>query len=167
MIGTLALVRLLARRCDLPVIAAGGVMDGAGLAAALALGACGVQMGTAFLPTEECGAPESHKEALFERTDAGTTLTRAFSGRSARSIENGYIRRAHASVQPLLPFPMQNKATGPMRAAATRQGNGDYMSLWAGQAYALSQRAKAAELVDRIVDEYDAASQALMRAMRG
>lgn len=167
MIGTLALVRLLARRCDLPVIAAGGVMDGAGLAAALALGACGVQMGTAFLPTEECGAPESHKEALFERTDAGTTLTRAFSGRSARSIENGYTRRAHASGQPLLPFPMQNKATGPMRAAAARQGNGDYMSLWAGQAYALSQRAKAAELVDRIVDEYDDASQALMRAMRG
>lgn len=167
MIGTFALVRLLVRRCGLPVIAAGGIMDGAGLAAALALGACGVQMGTAFLPTEESGAPEAHKQALFERTDAGTTLTRAFSGRSARSIENHYIRHAHATAQPVLPFPVQNKATGPMRAAAARLGRGDYMSLWAGQAYALSHRAKAAELVDRIVDEYDAATQALIRAMRG
>lgn len=167
MIGTFALVRLLVQRCGLPVIAAGGIMDGAGLAAALALGACGVQMGTAFVPTEESGAPEAHKHALFDRPHAGTTLTRAFSGRSARSIENDYIRHAHATAQPLLPFPLQNKATGPMRAAAARLGKDDYMSLWAGQAYALSQRANAAELVDRIVDEYDAATQALIRSMRG
>lgn len=167
MIGTFALVRLLVQRCALPVIAAGGIMDGAGLAAALALGACGVQMGTAFLPADESGAPEVHKQALFERADAGTTLTRAFSGRSARSIENRYIRRAQATAQPVLPFPIQNKATGPMRAAAARLGKGDYMSLWAGQAYALSHRAKAGELVDRIVAEYDTATQALLRAMRG
>lgn len=167
MIGTFALVRLLVKRCALPVIAAGGIMDGAGLAAALALGACGVQMGTAFLPTEESGAPEAHKQALFDRADAGTTLTRAFSGRSARSIGNDYIRRSQATNQSLLPFPLQNKATGAMRAAASRQGKSDFMSLWAGQAYALSQRAKAAELVDRIVADYDAATQALIQAMRG
>lgn len=167
MIGTLGLVRLLVRRCRLPVIAAGGIMDGEGLAAALALGACAVQMGTAFLPADECGAPDAHKQALFERADAGTTLTRAFSGRPARAIRNAYIERAHADRIPLLPFPIQNKATGPMRAAAARQGDGDYLSLWAGQAYGLSRRGSAAQIVARIVAEYDAATQALVRAARG
>jgi len=164
MIGTAALVRLIARNCALPVVAAGGIMDGAGLAAALALGACGAQLGTAFLPVEESGAAEVHKRALFERSDAGTTITRAFSGRPARSIRNAFVDRAEAERLPVLPFPIQNKATGPLRAAAARQGNADYVSLWAGQAYPLARRMSAAELVHAIAAEYHEAARALIRA---
>jgi nitronate monooxygenase len=167
MIGTLALTRTLVRNCSVPIVAAGGIMDGAGIAAALALGACGVQMGTAFLPVQESGAPDVHKRALFEHADAQTTITRAFSGRPARGIRNAFIRHAEASAMPLLPFPVQNKATGPLRAAAAKQGNSDYVSLWAGQAYTLARRMSAAELVRTLVAEYDDASQALVKAARG
>ncbi|MPZ45468.1 MAG: DUF561 domain-containing protein [Betaproteobacteria bacterium] len=167
MIGTLALVRTLVRNCSVPIVAAGGIMDGAGLAAALALGACGAQMGTAFLAVKESGASELHKRALFEHADAATTITRAFSGRPARGIRNAFIARAEADNIPLLPFPVQNKATGPLRAAAAKQNNPDYVSLWAGQAYTLARRMGAAELVRTIVAEYDEASQNLVKAARG
>lgn len=167
MLGTLALVRLLVRNCTVPVVAAGGIMDGEGLAAVVALGACGAQMGTAFLPVAESGASETHKQALFELSSAGTTITRAFSGRPARGIRNRYVERAGSAGFPLLPFPIQNKATGPMRAAAGRQGNADYMSLWAGQAYPLARKLTAQELVIRIAEEYERAMQRLLKAVRG
>jgi nitronate monooxygenase len=150
MIGTLALVRTIVRSCSIPVVAAGGIMDGAGLAAVLALGACGAQIGTAFLPVDESGAPEVHKQSLFDAAMPETVLTRAFSGRPARGIRNAFIRRAEAGDFPILPFPVQNKATGPLRAAAARQGNPDYVSLWAGQGYALSRRLSAAALIEKI-----------------
>jgi nitronate monooxygenase len=167
MIGTLALVRTLVRNCSVPIVAAGGIMDGAGLAAVLALGACGAQMGTAFLPVTESGASDIHKRALFEHADAATTITRAFSGRAARGIRNAFIAHAEKENIPLLPFPVQNKATGPLRAAAAKQDNPDYVSLWAGQAYTLSRRMSAAELVRTVVAEYDEASQNLVKAARG
>lgn len=167
MIGTLALVRSIARHCSLPVVAAGGIMDGAGLAAVLALGACGAQMGTAFLTAAESGAPETHKQALFDPAGHSTTITRAFSGRPARGIRNAYIRHAESSDFPILPFPIQNKATGPLRAAAARQNNPDYVSLWAGQAYTLARRMHAGELVHAIAEECEQATQALVRATRG
>ena len=167
MIGTLALVRTLVRNCSVPIVAAGGIMDGAGLAAALALGACGAQMGTAFLPVTESGAPEVHKRALFEHADGLTAVTRAFSGRPARGIRNAFIRRAETENIPILPFPVQNKATGPLRAAAAKQGNPDYVSLWAGQAYSLARRMSAGDLVRTIVAEYDEAAQNVVKAARG
>jgi len=167
MLGTMALVRLIARNCTIPVVAAGGIMDGEGLAAAIALGACGAQMGTAFLPVEESGAPQTHQQSLFELGSAGTTITRAFSGRPARGIRNRYIENTNSPDFPLLPFPIQNKATGPMRAAAGKQGNGDYMSLWAGQAYSLARKMSAQALVIRIAEEYETAMQRLMKAVRG
>jgi nitronate monooxygenase len=167
MIGTLALVRTLVRNCSVPIVAAGGIMDGAGLAAVLALGACGAQMGTAFLAVTESGASEVHKRALFEHADAATTITRAFSGRAARGIRNAFVAHAEKQNIPLLPFPVQNKATGPLRAAAAKQNNPDYVSLWAGQAYTLSRRMSAAELVRTVVAEYDEASQNLVKAARG
>jgi nitronate monooxygenase len=142
-------------------------MDGAGLAAVLALGACGAQIGTAFLTVDESGAPDVHKQALFDASDSATTITRAFSGRPARGIRNAYIRRAEAGDFPILPFPIQNKATGPLRAAAAKQGNADYVSLWAGQAYTLARKMSAGELVAAIVEEYDEAAQELIRAARG
>lgn len=167
MLGTLALVRLVVRHCRVPVVAAGGIMDGEGLAAAIALGACGTQMGTAFLAVDESGAPAAHREALFEAPRAGTAITRAFSGRPARGIRNAYIERTSAPGHPLLPFPIQNKATGPMRAAAARAGMRDYMSLWAGQAYALARRGSAEALVTQVAAEYEAAMRRLLEAVRG
>ena len=167
MIGTLALVRTISRSCSIPVVAAVGIMDGAGLAAVLALGACGAQIGTAFLPVAESGAPDVHKQSLFDGAAPGTAVTRAFSGRPARGIRNAYIRRAESGDFPILPFPMQNKATGPLRAAAAKQGNPDYVSLWAGQAYTLARKLTAGQLVERIAEEYDEAAQELMRAARG
>jgi nitronate monooxygenase len=131
------------------------------------LGACAVQMGTAFLPVDESGAPEVHKRALFEHADGATTITRAFSGRPARGIRNAFIRRAESENMPILPFPVQNKATGPLRAAAARQNNPDYVSLWAGQAYTLARRMGAAELVRTIAEEYEDASQRLIKSIRG
>ena len=167
MIGTLALVRTLVRNCSIPIVAAGGIMDGAGLAAVLALGACGAQMGTAFLPVTESGASDIHKRALFEHADATTTITRAFSGRAARGIRNAFTSHAQKENIALLPFPVQNKATGPLRAAAAKQNNPDYVSLWAGQAYTLSRRMSAAELVRTVVAEYDETAQNLVKAARG
>jgi nitronate monooxygenase len=167
MIGTLALVRTIARHCSIPVIAAGGIMDGAGLAAVLALGACGAQMGTAFLTADESGTSDIHKQALLDPGQEGTTVTRAFSGRSARGIRNAYIRRAEVEQFPILPFPLQNKATGALRAASAKQHNPDFVSLWAGQAYSLSRKMSAGELVAKIVEEYDETSQELIRAARG
>ena len=167
MIGTLALVRTITRSCSIPVVAAGGIMDGAGLAAVLALGACGAQIGTAFLPVDESGAPDVHKRSLFDSSDAATAVTSAFSGRPARGIRNAYIQQAEADRFPILPFPVQNRATGPLRAAAAKQGNRDYLSLWAGQAYSLARKMSAGELVETIAAEYDEAAQELIRAARG
>lgn len=167
MLGTMALVRLIVRNCDVPVVAAGGIMDGEGLAAAIALGACGAQVGTAFLAVAESGAPEAHKQSLFDLAGAGTTITRAFSGRPARGIRNRYIEQTNGAGFPVLPFPIQNKATGPMRAAAGKQGNGDYMSLWAGQAYGLARKSTAQALVTSIAEEYETAMQRLLKSVRG
>ena len=167
MIGTLALVRSIARNCSIPIVAAGGIMDGAGLAAVLALGASGAQIGTAFLTVDESGAPDVHKQALLDASGPGTTITRAFSGRPARGIRNAYIRRSESGDFPILPFPLQNKATGPLRAAAAKQGNPDYVSLWAGQAYTLARQMTAGALVEKIAEEYDEAAQELIRAARG
>lgn len=167
MIGTLALTRLLVRNCRVPIVAAGGIVDGAGIAAVIALGACGAQLGTAFVPTDESGAPEAHKRGLLDEPDADTAITRAFSGRRARGVRNAFIRLAEAQRLPLLPFPIQNKATGPLRAAAAKQNDPDYLSLWAGQAYGLSRRLPAAELVRVLAEEYEEAAQALIKAVRG
>jgi nitronate monooxygenase len=167
MIGTLALIRTIARQCSIPVVAAGGIMDGAGLAAVLALGACGAQLGTAFLTVDESGTSDIHKQVLLDSGQDGTTVTRAFSGRSARGIRNAFIRRAEAEQFPILPFPVQNKATAALRAASAKQHNPDFVSLWAGQAFSLSRKLNAGELVATIVEEYEETSQELMRAARG
>jgi nitronate monooxygenase len=132
-IGTFALVPQIVDRVSIPVIAAGGIMDGRGLVAALALGAQGVQMGTRFLTTIESGAHASYKQALLESTEESTVLTKAFSGRPARGIRNEFIRRWDASGIEPLPFPTQNTLTRDIRNAAALQQNADYMSLWAGQ----------------------------------
>lgn len=146
LVGTFALVPQVVDAVSVPVIAAGGIADRRGVAAALALGAEGVQVGTAFLRTRESAAIDAHRRALSAATDTDTVLTRAMSGRLARGIPNRALREIEASGM-IAPFPAQNWLTGVFRAAATAAGDGELMSLWAGQAAGLARGDTAAEVM--------------------
>jgi len=152
-IGTMALVPQVVDAVRVPVIAAGGIADGRGIAAALALGADGVQIGTAFLRCPESATNSTYRAALTNAGDAQTRITHAFSGRPARGIENRYIAEM-AGKEDLLPdFPIPNSLTGPMRAASGKANSPDYMSLWSGQAGPLSRDLPAGELVETLIRE--------------
>ncbi len=163
MIGTLALTRLIVSRCTLPVVAAGGIMDGAGVAAVLALGAQAAQMGTAFLACPESGASAVHKRALRTHDANATTITHAFSGRPARGIRNRFIAHAECNPAPILRFPAQHKLTLPLRTESARQGSPEFCALFAGQAYPLATEEKAGELVARVTREALETVAALVR----
>ncbi|MFY4776853.1 NAD(P)H-dependent flavin oxidoreductase [Metabacillus sp. RGM 3146] len=132
-IGTFSLIPQMADALKVPVIAAGGIMDGRGLAAALILGAAGVQLGTRFLTALESGAHPVYQKKLLEAKEDDTVITKSFSGRPARGIVNSFIRHTELSGIAPLPFPSQNTATNEIRKAAAEQNNSEYMSLWAGQ----------------------------------
>ncbi|MGH2383088.1 MAG: NAD(P)H-dependent flavin oxidoreductase [Candidatus Limnocylindria bacterium] len=153
MIGTMALVPQVVDAVSVPVIASGGIMDGRGVAAALALGADAAQLGTAFLTTDEAGIPDGHKKAIVEAHEDHTRITRAFSGRPARGIVNRLMTDIEARPEAILPFPLQNALTRPARTAAAEQDRPEYLSLWAGQGVRLARREPAAELVRRIAAE--------------
>jgi nitronate monooxygenase len=157
MIGTIALVPQVVDAVDVPVIASGGIMDGRGIAAALALGASAVQMGTAFLTCDEAGIPEAYKAAILAAREHETRVTRAFSGRPARGIANRVMDEVDAAPDTILPYPLQNALTRPMRGAAASRGRAEYLSLWAGQGVRLARRQSAAELIARLVSEMEAA----------
>jgi nitronate monooxygenase len=160
-IGTLALVPQIVDAVSVPVIASGGIMDGRGIAAALALGAGAVQLGTAFLTCDEAGVAEVYKSAILDAGENATRVTRAFSGRPARGIVNRFMTEVDADGGAIPAFPIQNALTRPMRAAAARQGRAEYLSLWAGQGLRLARRQSAAALVARLVAEHHAAIAAL------
>jgi len=145
MTGTLALVRMIVRNVKTPVVAAGGIMDGAGIAAVLALGAQAAWLGTAFIPCPESGAPRVHKERILAALEDDTQVTEKFSGKPARGLANRFMREMREA--PQLPFPAQNALTGKLRAASAKAGNPDFVALWSGQAAALSRALPAAELV--------------------
>lgn len=151
--GTLALTRLIVSAIKVPVVAAGGIMDGAGVAAALALGAQAAQLGTAFIPCPESAASEHYRAALLDAQDDDTTITDRVSGKPARGLRNRYISEAARADFPKLAFPAQNALTSKMRTAAAQAGNTDLMVMWAGQAAALSRRMPAEELVRTIERE--------------
>ena len=144
----------------IPVIAAGGIADGRGVAASLALGAQGVQVGTAFLATPEAGAPEAHKRVLGTPEARWTRLTRAITGRHARGVENELMRLLEADLADVLPYPAQSWVTGALRSAAGAAGATAWLALWAGQNAASARALPAAELVRRLVDETDDALRA-------
>jgi nitronate monooxygenase len=157
MVGTMSLVPQIADAIRIPLVASGGIMDGRGVAAALRLGASAVQMGTAFLVTDECGVAESYKGAVLSARDNSTRVTRAFSGRPARGIVN----RAMTELErdggaAILPYPYQNSLTRAMRNAAAQQDRAEFLSLWAGQAAGLARRMSAARLVATLVREIGA-----------
>lgn len=151
-IGTVALVPRLADAVGVPVIAAGGIMDGRGIAAAFALGAQGVQLGTAFLACEESGAHPGWKSRLGRADERGTRLTRVFSGRPARGLVNDFMDTHRADEAAVPVYPVQNALTAELRAAAGRTGDTDSMSLWAGQGAAMARPLPAGALV-RLLDE--------------
>jgi len=157
LIGCMALVPQIVDAVRLPVIAAGGIMDGRGIAAALMLGAAAAQMGTAFLNCVESGIHPAWKAALRGAGDTATRVTLAFSGRMARGINNDFMRRMAAHQEEVPAYPVQNALTGEMRAAAARQNEVQYMSLWAGQGVALARTLGAAELIDTLSAELRAA----------
>ncbi len=163
-IGTLALVPQVVDAVGVPVVAAGGIGDGRAIAAALALGAAGVQIGTAFLTTAETGVPPIQVEALMAAQGADTTVTRAFSGRPARYIANRYVREMAPHEDKLPEFPLMATLTGPLRTASAEAGSTEFMSLWAGQAVGLNRRGTVAELVDGLVTEAQAAMRRLSAA---
>jgi nitronate monooxygenase len=153
--GTLALTRLIVRAVKLPVVAAGGIMDGEGIAAVLALGAQVAQLGTAFIPCPESGASQVHKDLLLRLTEDETAITEKFSGKPARGVVNRFMREMAQA--PQLVFPAQSSVTGKLRAASAKAGKPDFVALWAGQAAPLSRALPAAELIARLERELTAA----------
>jgi nitronate monooxygenase len=128
-------------------------MDGRDVRAALAAGAAAAQLGTAFLACPESGASAPYKRALVAARRDETVLTRAFSGRWARGLRNAFTDAAERSPEAILPFPVQNELTRPMRQAAGRRGEADLLSLWAGQGVARIRAIPAGELFGALAAE--------------
>ena len=149
LIGTFALVATIRTAVDLPVIAAGGIMDGRGVAAALALGAAAALMGTAFLLSDEVTISQPWRAAIEAAPDDPTRLTRALTGRYARGVENRFMREMRAVEREVPAYPVQNRLTQPLRAAAAKASEPQMLSLWAGQAVRLARPGEAADLVRR------------------
>lgn len=145
LVGTFSLIPQVADAVGVPVLAAGGVTDRRGVAAALALGADGVQVGTGFLATVESGTSAVHKAALHGPDAHITVLTRLFSGRHARAIVNPLIRELAAEEENVPAYPVQNVLMQPLRRTAAARGDASYVNLWAGQAAALSRPIPAAD----------------------
>lgn len=161
LVGTMALVATIRAAVDLPVIAAGGIMDGRGVAAALALGASAVQMGTAFLRADEASLSPPWRRAVDTAPDDSTRLTRAFTGRHARGIENRFMRELRSVEAELPAYPVQNRLTQPLRAAAAKADQADLISLWAGQGVTLAKPGSAGEMIRAWWEEARLASRAL------
>lgn len=151
--GTLALLPQIVDAVELPVIAAGGISDGRAMAAALQLGAAGVQIGSAYLLAPECKIPAVHRAALQSAAAETTALTNLFSGRPARGIVNRLMREL-GPISALAPaFPQASAALAPLRAAAEARGSADFTPLWAGQAAPLARAQPAADITRRIAAE--------------
>jgi nitronate monooxygenase len=160
LIGTRALVPRVATRVRLPVVAAGGIADGRGVAAALALGASAAQVGSAFLACQESGASAAYRAAVTaDGGDDRTALTTAFSGRLARGVRNRFVEGMEG--RPVLPYPEQNALTQDLRAAAARAGDAGLLSLWVGQGPSPRAGVTAAEVVASLAREARAALDGL------
>jgi nitronate monooxygenase len=161
-IGTFALVRMLAQRCTRPVIATGGIMDGAGIAAALLLGAQAAQLGTAFVLAQESSANAAYRSMLKSARARDTLITTAISGRGARGIANRIMREVGAAHAPATPdYPIAYDAGKLLHEAASAAGSAEFAAHWAGQAAILAREMPAAQLLRTLVDETNAALRAL------
>ena len=153
LVGTLALVPQVADAVDVPVVAAGGIVDGRGLVAALALGASGAQLGTRFLLARESGAFPAYRERLLTATEADTVVIRAFTGRPARSVRNKFIEECLRGGHEPLAWPLQGVAADDVYKEAMSRGEPDLIPLFAGQGLRMLDEAKgAAEIVRGLVE---------------
>jgi nitronate monooxygenase len=151
--GTFALVPQVVDAVRVPVIAAGGIADGRGIAAAFALGASGVQIGTAYLHCPESRIITPHRAALAGAHDDSTVVTNVMTGRPARGVANRVMREV-GPISPDAPaFPHAATALGPLKAAAEKQGRVDFTNLWAGQAVGLRRDLPAAELTRALAQD--------------
>lgn len=151
--GTMALVPQVVDAVKVPVIAAGGVGDGRGIVAALALGAAGVQIGTAFMLSPEARTSALHRTALKQANDNSTTLTNIFTGRPARGIVNRYISEVGPMSDLAPTFPLAASASQPMRTAAEKNGSGNFTPLWSGQAPTFAREMPSGELFVRLIEQ--------------
>src|SRR5690606_8308814 len=160
LLGTFALVRLLASTAKLPVIAAGGVMDGRGIAADLELGAVGVQMGTAFILCPESSANPQYRQALQSERAYQTRISAAISGRPARGMVNRLFEELTKENAPALPsYPITYEAAKALNAAASKRGSDEFAVQWAGQGAPLARAMPAAALVEALVQELQSAKR--------
>ena len=151
--GTMALVPQVVDAVSVPVIASGGIADARGIAAAFALGAAGVQLGTAYLLTPEATISELHKDALRSAKDDQTMLTNIFSGRPARGLVNRIMREAGPMSDAAPIFPTAGGALAPLKAKAEENGRTDFSSLWSGQAAALASEMGSGELTRQLAED--------------
>ncbi|MDR6123930.1 nitronate monooxygenase [Bacillus sp. SLBN-46] len=153
LVGSMSLIPQVVDNVSIPVIAAGGIMDGRGLMASICLGAKGVQMGTAFLTCIESGAHKVHKDAIMNVTEEDTVLTRSFSGKWARGITNNFILDMQSNEWYLPDFPVQNTLTQDIRKVAASKNNKEFMSLWSGQSTRLAKQQAVKILIKNIMSE--------------
>lgn len=160
-IGLMSLVPAVREAIQLPIIAAGGIMRGGQIAGLIAAGASAAQLGTAFLVCPESGAHQLHKQAMTDPVFTHTELTRAFSGRPARGLVNRFIRE-HGPYAPVA-YPQVHHLTSGLRKAAAAAGDPQAMALWAGQGHRLVREMPAAQLVEVLSSELEAARESLSR----
>lgn len=151
--GTMALVPQVVDAVRVPVVAAGAVADGRGFAAALALGAAGVQLGTALLRCPESLASDIHREKLAHASDESTAVTNVVTGRPARGLLNRFMEEQGPLSPHAPPFPSAADVAAPLKAAAEARGSGDFSPLWAGQGAPLARDEPATDVVRRVVAE--------------
>ena len=164
-IGLISLIAQIREAVQIPIVAAGGIMRGSQIAAALAAGATAAQLGTAFLATHESGAGALHKQALTNPLFVRTELTRAFSGRPARGLLNRFLRE-HGPYAPAA-YPQVHHLTSPLRKAAAKAGDAQGMALWAGQGHRLARDLPAQQLVEVLTEELAAAKTTLSASPSG
>ena len=153
-LSTLELTKLLKQHSSLPIVAAGGLMHGCDIQQIIQAGASAAQLGTAFLCCPEAGTTTAHQDYLQRQPSRATVLTKAFSGRMARGIDNQFIKLMHG--QTTLPFPIQNTMTAPLRQLAATINDGEYQSLWAGAHYAQVRKLAAVDLMKALEQEMSA-----------
>jgi nitronate monooxygenase len=149
--GTFSLVPQVVNAVSIPVVAAGGIADARGIVAAFALGAVGVQIGTAFLATEESGASARHREAILSGKASKTGLTKGFTGRLARGIRNQLMETMNAPGADILPYPLQRHLMRSVSAPAEKAGRQELIPLWAGQSAGLAHHDHAVQLLEELV----------------
>lgn len=164
-VGTFALIPQIVDAVRVPVIAAGGIADGRGVAAALLLGASGVQIGTAYLFTPQATISPMHLEALRKASTSATALTNVFTGRPARSLLNRVVQELGRMSDDAPSFPLAATAIGPIRMAAEAAGSGEFSPLWSGQAAALGHQMEAGELTRHLMSDAQDRIGALLHSL--